>query len=71
MLARDPLLPFEHWSLANIVHVVNIIINFSPLPCSDLERGVAMIITAFTPLRFFAQTPIFSVSLSSFSLSPI
>ena len=30
-----------------------------------------MIITAFTPFRFFAQTPIFSVSPSSFSLSPI
>ena len=34
--------------------------HFLPLPCSDLERGVAMIITAFTkatrrgtPFRFF------------------
>ena len=30
-----------------------------------------MIITAFAPPHFFAQTHIFSVSLSSFSLSPI
>ena len=43
MLARDPLLPFELWSLANIVHVVNIIINFSPLPCSEI--GINIIIT--------------------------
>jgi len=35
-------------------------IHFSPLPCSDLGLGVAMIITAFTPFRFFAQTPLFS-----------
>ena len=41
------------------------------LPCSDLGQGVALIITAFTTFRFFAQTHIFSVSLSSFSLSPI
>ena len=37
----------------------------------QLEQGVATIITAFTPFRFFAETPIFSVSLSSFRLSPI
>ena len=46
-------------------------IHFSPLPCSDLGQGVAMIITAFMLPRFFAQTQIFSVSLSSSSLSPI
>jgi hypothetical protein len=34
-------------------------------------EGVAMIISAFMPFRFFAPTPIFSVSLSSFSLSPV
>ena len=45
--------------------------SFSHLPCSVREQGVAMIITAFTPFRFFAQTPVFSVSRSSFSLSPI
>ena len=31
-------------------------IHFSPLPCSDLGQGVAMIVTAFAPPRFFAQT---------------
>ena len=30
-----------------------------------------MIITAFMPFRFFAQTPIFSFSPSSFSLLPM
>ena len=30
-----------------------------------------MIMTALTPFRFFAQTPLFSVSPSSFSLSLI
>ena len=30
-----------------------------------------MIITAFTPFRFFAQTPLFFVSPSTFGLSPI
>ena len=30
-----------------------------------------MIITAFTPFRFFAETPLFSVFPPSLSLSPI
>ena len=30
-----------------------------------------MIITAFMPFRFFAQTPIFFICPSSFSLSPM
>ena len=45
--------------------------HFSPLPCSDLGQGLAMIITAFMLDRFFcdifAQTHTFFVSLSSFS----
>ena len=45
-------------------------IRFSPLPCSDSGQGVATIITVFMLPQFFAQTHIFSVSLSSFSLSP-
>ena len=35
--------------------------HFSPVTCSYLGQGVAMIITAFEPPCFFAQTPIFSV----------
>ena len=42
-----------------------------PPPPSDLLRGVAMIVTAFMPFRFSAQTPIFSISPSSFNLSPM
>ena len=45
-------------------------IHFSPLPCSNLGQGVAISTTAFMLPRFFVQTPIFSVSPSSFSLSP-
>ena len=37
---------------------------------SDLVQGKAMSTTAFKPHRFFAQTPLFSISLSSLSLSP-
>ena len=40
-------------------------------PSSDLVQGVAMSTTAFVLTHFFAQTPPFCVSLSSFSLSPI
>ena len=40
-------------------------------PPSDLVQGVAMSTTAFMNFRNFAQTPLFSVSPSSFSLSPI
>ena len=43
-------------------------IHFSPLPCSDLGQGLAMIVTAFTPFHFFTQTMLFSVCTSSFSL---
>ena len=43
--------------------------HFSPLPCSDLGQGVAISTTAFMLPRFFVQTPMFSVSPSSFSLS--
>ena len=43
-------------------------LSFSP---SDLVQGVALSTTAVMPFRFFAQTPFFSVSPSSFSLSPI
>ena len=46
-------------------------IHVYPLPCSDLGQEVAMIITTFMPFCFFAQTPLFSVFPSSFSLSPI
>ena len=35
------------------------------------QQGVAMRTTAFMPLRFFAPTPIFYVSLSTSSLSQI
>ena len=34
-------------------------------------QGVAMSTPAVMPFRFFVQTPIFSISPSSFSLSPI
>ena len=45
---------------------------YPPLsPPSELVRGVAMSTSAVTPLRSLVQTPIFSVSPSSFSLSPI
>ena len=46
-------------------------IHFSPLPCSVLGQGVAISTTAFMLARFFAQTPLSSVSASSFSLWPI
>ena len=46
-------------------------IHFSPLPCSVLGQGVAISTGAFMLPRFFAQTPLFSVSASSFSLWPI
>ena len=36
---------------------------------SDLVQGVALSTTALMPFRFFAQTALFSVSPSSFSLS--
>ena len=45
--------------------------HFFPLPCSDLGQGVAISTTAFMLPRFFVQTPIFSVSPSSFSLQQI
>ena len=36
---------------------------------SDFVQGVALSTTALMPFRFFAQTALFSVSPSSFSLS--
>ena len=44
----------------------------TPLPPpNDFLQGSAKIITPFMPFRFSAQTPIFSVSPSNFSLSPM
>ena len=40
-------------------------------PPSELVQGVAMSTSAATPFRSFVQTPIFSVSPSSFSLQQI
>ena len=39
--------------------------------CSGIGQGVALSTSAVTPFRSFVQTPIFSVSPSSFSLQRI
>ena len=46
-----------------VINIIFIIFN--------LMQGVAMSTPAVMPFRFFVQTPIFTVSPSSFSLSPI
>ena len=43
----------------------------APTPPSELVQGAAMSTAAVMPFRSFVQTPIFSVSPSSFSLQRI
>ena len=63
---------YAHFVLAHLVCVASVGICHSIFNTnSDLVQGVALSTTAVMPFRFFAQTPFFSVSPSSFSLSPI